>query len=635
MAQTVGSVLIDVKSDTSQLVKGMSQAERTIKQTTMNMKNAVKSLAVAYISFESISAFGSMVTQSINAADQMGELAEKFAISTEALSELSYAGKFAGVQLNTLTSAMGAMVRRTNNFTRSGGGAAATALKELGISAEYARENFTDTETTFKIIIERLSQLPDSYQRTAIAQDIFSKSAADVIRMANLGSDGIEALGEEARKTGNIISSEFAEQAGQLNEEVDALTLSLNGISNKLASKVVPHVLSAVRAFEKLLGIQRKLADFELEEKIITLQEKIKAKEETIKNAFSWNKGRYAAELRNLKMSLNYTKRELKLREDARKTLEKTQDINAGVLEEKKRKEAEEKLKKQMQSSLGSDETNHVDSYYQYMEKKEAALKSFDNAFARSQLTQTEYAQHQLAQQYLEYEKFVTDKIALDIWLESENQKILEDQKKNNKSWKDGVTDALDDYHKKATDTYTQVKDMFSRSMGSMEDALVDFARTGKLSFSSLADSIINDMLRMVIQQQITAPLAHAMGGLFAFEKGGIMTPEGAVPLRAYSTGGIATSPQLALYGEGSMNEAYVPLPDGQNIPVVMTGGGNGANVEINIENNTGNAISADKISEMTTTNQRGEQVHQINMVIDGIGRNLNGSRDTLKGLLK
>jgi hypothetical protein len=44
------------------------------------------------------------------------------------------------------------------------------------------------------------------------------------------------------------------------------------------------------------------------------------------------------------------------------------------------------------------------------------------------------------------------------------------------------------------------------------------------------------------------------------------------MPLKAYSKGGVANSPQLALFGEGRMNEAYVPLPDGRSIPVTMNG---------------------------------------------------------------
>ncbi|MEQ4694019.1 tape measure protein [Providencia manganoxydans] len=76
-----------------------------------------------------------------------------------------------------------------------------------------------------------------------------------------------------------------------------------------------------------------------------------------------------------------------------------------------------------------------------------------------------------------------------------------------------------------------------------------------------------------------------------AFKNGGIMSALGEVPLKAYSKGGIATSPQLALFGEGSHNEAYVPLPDGRSIPVNMnisgeSGRQGGVYISINVENN-------------------------------------------------
>lgn len=68
----------------------------------------------------------------------------------------------------------------------------------------------------------------------------------------------------------------------------------------------------------------------------------------------------------------------------------------------------------------------------------------------------------------------------------------------------------------------------------------------------------------------------------FEFAGGGVMTPHGALQLRKYASGGIANSPQLALYGEGRMAEAYVPLPDGRRIPVAMQNGG-GTNLTINV----------------------------------------------------
>lgn len=82
------------------------------------------------------------------------------------------------------------------------------------------------------------------------------------------------------------------------------------------------------------------------------------------------------------------------------------------------------------------------------------------------------------------------------------------------------------------------------------------------------------------------------------FAKGGVMTSNGELDLRKYASGGIANSPQLALFGEGSMPEAYVPLPDGRSIPVSFRGngtgesvGGNNISIVINVSNtNNGSA---------------------------------------------
>ena len=124
-----------------------------------------------------------------------------------------------------------------------------------------------------------------------------------------------------------------------------------------------------------------------------------------------------------------------------------------------------------------------------------------------------------------------------------------------------------------------QMESATTRAFNGMTDALVNFVMTGKLDFRTLANSIISDLIRIQIQRAITLPLAHAMAGFFGFASGGVMTSAGPTALRSYASGGIANSPQLALFGEGSRPEAYVPLPDGRSIPVTMSGAGGGGDV--------------------------------------------------------
>lgn len=84
-----------------------------------------------------------------------------------------------------------------------------------------------------------------------------------------------------------------------------------------------------------------------------------------------------------------------------------------------------------------------------------------------------------------------------------------------------GITDAAKDYLETVASVGEKSKAIVTDSFKGMEDALVGFVKTGKLDFSSLADSIISDMIRMSIQQTITAPLAGFVKGLFSFDGGG------------------------------------------------------------------------------------------------------------------
>lgn len=56
------------------------------------------------------------------------------------------------------------------------------------------------------------------------------------------------------------------------------------------------------------------------------------------------------------------------------------------------------------------------------------------------------------------------------------------------------------------------------------------------------------------------------------------------MPIHTYSMGGVASSPQLAIFGEGRQKEAFVPLPDGRRIPVDLreSSGGGARSVMVN-----------------------------------------------------
>lgn len=79
----------------------------------------------------------------------------------------------------------------------------------------------------------------------------------------------------------------------------------------------------------------------------------------------------------------------------------------------------------------------------------------------------------------------------------------------------DGAKRAMKSYYADATNMGRQFESFTQTSLSSLEDALVEFTTTGKLSFSDLADSMIRDLVRIAYQAMVVAPLVQSLTGMF------------------------------------------------------------------------------------------------------------------------
>lgn len=136
-------------------------------------------------------------------------------------------------------------------------------------------------------------------------------------------------------------------------------------------------------------------------------------------------------------------------------------------------------------------------------------------------------------------------------------------------------------------ETFKGVADTIGSAFGNVfEDVVLkgeSFGDSMRGLLDSVAGSLMQDFTQKIssfLTDTVSTFAMEAMNFLFTslFAGGGVMSAAGPLPLRAYANGGIANSPQLAVFGEGSMNEAYVPLPDGRRIPVNMNMDGMSSN---------------------------------------------------------
>jgi lambda family phage tail tape measure protein len=137
------------------------------------------------------------------------------------------------------------------------------------------------------------------------------------------------------------------------------------------------------------------------------------------------------------------------------------------------------------------------------------------------------------------------------------------------RTWSAGWTEAYNKYYEDAYNSATNASQIFNTATKGMEDALVKFALTGKLSFTDLANSIIADIMRILVKRVILSSMGLG-GDMF----GGIFK----------AGGGSVNSGTPYVVGDAGP-ELFVPTSAGTIIPNnKLSDGGNSTNVVYNIQ---------------------------------------------------
>ncbi len=194
--------------------------------------------------------------------------------------------------------------------------------------------------------------------------------------------------------------------------------------------------------------------------------------------------------------------------------------------------------------------------------------------------------------------------------------------------WRNGTRAAFEDYAMEANNAACQAHSALTNAFQGAEDALVQFAMTGKISFRDLANSIIADLARIASKQAVTG-LASMIG---SFWGGGVTGAGNAAvtngtqqinsgllanigrnakgnvysspSLSAYS-GGVYNSPQLFAFAKGAGvfgeagPEAIMPLKRGPDGRLGVSSSRSTQGVVVEINNYSGNRVEQREEKQM------------------------------------
>lgn len=191
---------------------------------------------------------------------------------------------------------------------------------------------------------------------------------------------------------------------------------------------------------------------------------------------------------------------------------------NEGIAKELATKQAMLKLDEraaQIQQAMASAAESRQEQYDRQLGTAGLGQVARQRAEAENSI-RLEYRRYQeqltkaTPQDQLGSERFMEEQAKIRQGLQSalaEQRAYYGEVDKLNSDWSIGAREAFSDYAESAANVSQQAQGLFAGAFTGMEDAMVRFVSTGKLSFKDLANSIIADLARIAARQAIVGAI--------------------------------------------------------------------------------------------------------------------------------
>ncbi len=224
--------------------KTFANAQKQLGDFGSKMKNIVKTGAkmAAGVAAAGVAVGGAavgMANKFAETADTIDKTSMKMGISSDAFQELQYAMGQVGVSQENFEKGLGRLNQRlaktdTNEKYRK-------AIQSIGVSTEDTNGKTRDADAVFMETVKSLHQMEDSTKQAALAQEIFgTRTARELMPAIVAGGDAISDLRSEAQDMGVVIGEDSVKAGVLWADTMDKAKNALGGLFNSIAADALP-----------------------------------------------------------------------------------------------------------------------------------------------------------------------------------------------------------------------------------------------------------------------------------------------------------------------------------------------------------------------------------------------------------
>lgn len=183
------------------------------------------------------------VSETVDAADRLSDVSERFGVGTAALQEFGFAAQMSGLSSEEATAGLG-MLQRTLAAAQAGAGTARGAFARMGVRLTEAGGRARSLDAVLLDVADAVRGTDDPIRRAGIAQAAFGRSGAALVPLLARGAEGLAELRAEYRRLGGGASTEMIERSAELNDNLDRLDALTFSVRTRLVNLLLPALIS-------------------------------------------------------------------------------------------------------------------------------------------------------------------------------------------------------------------------------------------------------------------------------------------------------------------------------------------------------------------------------------------------------
>jgi hypothetical protein len=220
MAATVGELVVNLTARTGAFNRGLDSAGRKTGRFGSKLRSVTPTIAkfgAAIAGFIAVRRLAGWFREGIEQIDRMAKVSRKLGTTVEQLNALHFAGKKAGIGVNTIDMALQRMTRRVAEAA-IGTGEAKAAIAELGL--DPAKLSAAGPYESLLKIGDALKQIESPAQRVRLAFKLFDSEGVEMVNILSEGSAGLE----EAKRKMDALAGSTSLGAKNVEALTDKLT---------------------------------------------------------------------------------------------------------------------------------------------------------------------------------------------------------------------------------------------------------------------------------------------------------------------------------------------------------------------------------------------------------------------------